>query len=88
MQLVANRETSLDNHSGVLKVTHEGDIFLLSNTNSIVWSSITSRTTESPEVQLLDSVLFSKQIVLFGHPLHHELQKVQRFSSWIQEILL
>uniref|UniRef100_A0A2N9EM92 non-specific serine/threonine protein kinase n=1 Tax=Fagus sylvatica TaxID=28930 RepID=A0A2N9EM92_FAGSY len=52
---VANRETPLDNHLGVLKVTHEGDIVLLSNTNSIVWSSNKSRAAESPVVQLLDS---------------------------------
>ena len=52
---VANRETPLDNHLGVLKVTHEGDIVLLSNTNSIVWSSNESRAAESPVVQLLDS---------------------------------
>jgi hypothetical protein len=52
---VANRETPLDNHLGVLKVTHEGDIVLLSNTNSIVWSSNTSRAAVSPVLQLLDS---------------------------------
>ena len=52
---VANRETPLDNHLGVLKVTHEGDIVLLSNTNSIVWSSNKSRAAENPVVQLLDS---------------------------------
>ena len=51
---VANRETPLDNNSGVLKITHEGDIVLLSNT-SIVWSSNTSRTAFSPVVQLVDS---------------------------------
>ena len=52
---VANRETPLDNNSGVLKISHEGDIVLLSNTSSIVWSSNTSRTASSPVVQLLDS---------------------------------
>ncbi|KAM4103078.1 hypothetical protein ACJW30_06G052500 [Castanea mollissima] len=52
---VANRETPLDNNSGVLKITHEGDIVLLHNTSSIVWSSNTSRTASSPVVQLLDS---------------------------------
>ena len=33
----------------------KGDIVLLSNTSSIVWSSNTSRTASSPVVQLLDS---------------------------------
>ncbi|XP_075640681.1 G-type lectin S-receptor-like serine/threonine-protein kinase At4g27290 [Castanea sativa] len=52
---VANREAPIGNHSGVLKVTDEGDIILLNNTNSIVWSSNTSRAPASPVVQLLDS---------------------------------
>ena len=50
---VANRETPLYNHTGVLKVTHEGDIVL--NSSGIVWSSNTSRAVASPVVQLLDS---------------------------------
>uniref|UniRef100_A0A7N2MA63 Receptor-like serine/threonine-protein kinase n=1 Tax=Quercus lobata TaxID=97700 RepID=A0A7N2MA63_QUELO len=52
---VANRETPIPNRSGVLKVTNEGDIVVLSNTDTIVWSSNTSSAAESPVVQLLDS---------------------------------
>uniref|UniRef100_A0A2N9EZK0 non-specific serine/threonine protein kinase n=1 Tax=Fagus sylvatica TaxID=28930 RepID=A0A2N9EZK0_FAGSY len=52
---VANRESPLDNHSGVLKVNQEGDILLVSNTNTTVWSSNTSRAAANPVAQLLDS---------------------------------
>ncbi|KAM4092612.1 hypothetical protein ACB094_06G053400 [Castanea mollissima] len=43
---VANRDTPLNDNSGVLKV-------LLNSTNSTVWSSNTSRTAENPVLQLL-----------------------------------
>ena len=42
---VANRDTPLNDHSGVLKVT-DGVVILLNSTNSTVWSSNTSRTAE------------------------------------------
>ena len=51
---VANRDTPLNDHSGVLKVT-DGVVILLNSTNSIVWSSNTSRTAENPVLQLLDN---------------------------------
>jgi len=52
---VANRNTPLNDQSGVLKVTDDGVLVLLNSTNSIVWSSKTSRTAENPVAQLLDS---------------------------------
>ena len=42
---VANRDTPLNDHSGLLKVT-DGVVILLNSTNSTVWSSNTSRTAE------------------------------------------
>uniref|UniRef100_A0A7N2LJ51 Uncharacterized protein n=1 Tax=Quercus lobata TaxID=97700 RepID=A0A7N2LJ51_QUELO len=51
---VANRDTPLNDHSGVLKVT-DGVVILLNSTNSTVWSSNTSRTAENPVLQLLDN---------------------------------
>ncbi|CAL2253399.1 unnamed protein product [Prunus armeniaca] len=52
---VANRETPLGDTSGVLKVTEQGVLVLLNSSNSIVWSSNTSRTARNPVSQLLDS---------------------------------
>ncbi|KAM3714656.1 hypothetical protein ACJW31_01G350300 [Castanea mollissima] len=56
---VANRETPLENHQGVLKVTNEGILVLLDGTNTTIWSSNTSRTAgnkiNNPTAQLLDS---------------------------------
>ncbi|KAM3714655.1 hypothetical protein ACJW31_01G350200 [Castanea mollissima] len=56
---VANRETPLGNHHGILKVTNEGILVLLDSTNATIWSSNTSRTTgnkiNNPTAQLLDS---------------------------------
>ncbi|XP_021831789.1 G-type lectin S-receptor-like serine/threonine-protein kinase At4g27290 [Prunus avium] len=52
---VANRETPLGDTSGVLKVTEQGVLVLLNSSNSIVWSSNTSRTAGNPVSQLLDS---------------------------------
>ncbi|KAL4619363.1 hypothetical protein ACB092_06G073800 [Castanea dentata] len=49
---VANRDTPLNDNSGVLKVT-DGVVILLNSTNSTVWSSNTSRTAENPVLQLL-----------------------------------
>ncbi|KAH7544246.1 hypothetical protein JRO89_XS15G0135600 [Xanthoceras sorbifolium] len=51
---VANRETPLTDHSGVLKVTQEG-ILVLDGMNRRFWSSNTSRMAKNPVVQLLDS---------------------------------
>ncbi|XP_059441324.1 G-type lectin S-receptor-like serine/threonine-protein kinase At4g27290 isoform X1 [Corylus avellana] len=52
---VANREASLSDHSGVLKVTDGGILVLLNSTSGVVWSSNTSRTVENPVAQLLDT---------------------------------
>ncbi|XP_034212745.1 G-type lectin S-receptor-like serine/threonine-protein kinase At4g27290 [Prunus dulcis] len=52
---VANRETPLGDTSGVLNVTERGVLVLLNSSNSIVWSSNTSRTAGNPVSQLLDS---------------------------------
>ncbi|KAG6634517.1 G-type lectin S-receptor-like serine/threonine-protein kinase At4g27290 isoform X1 [Carya illinoinensis] len=52
---VANRDTPLNDHLGVLRITYEGVLVLLNSTNSTVWSSNTSRTPEIPVAQLLDT---------------------------------
>ena len=55
---VANRETPLENHSGVLNVTEKGILVLLDTANNtIIWSSSnTSRTAGNhPTAQLFDS---------------------------------
>jgi hypothetical protein len=52
---VVNREASLSDHSGVLKVTDDGILVLLNSTSGVVWSSNTSRTIEDPVAQLLDT---------------------------------
>ncbi|KAK3199330.1 hypothetical protein Dsin_022745 [Dipteronia sinensis] len=52
---VANRETSLTDHSGVLNVTQKGILVLLDSMNRRIWSSNTSRTAKNPVVQLLES---------------------------------
>nr|XP_023904132.1 G-type lectin S-receptor-like serine/threonine-protein kinase At4g27290 [Quercus suber] len=56
---VANRETPLENHHGVLKVTNKGILVLLDSTNTTIWSSNTSSTGGNkiyyPTAQLLDS---------------------------------
>ncbi|KAK4605177.1 hypothetical protein RGQ29_013298 [Quercus rubra] len=56
---VANRETPLENHHGVLKVTNKGILVLLASANTTIWQSNTSRTAgnkiNNPTAQLLDS---------------------------------
>ncbi|KAJ4726198.1 receptor kinase 3 [Melia azedarach] len=51
---VANRETPVIDHSGVLNVTSQG-IVLLDGRARIVMSFETSRTMENPSVQLMDT---------------------------------
>lgn len=51
---VANRETPLTDHSGLLNVTSKG-IVLLDGRDRIFWSSNTSITMKNPVVQLMDS---------------------------------
>ncbi|XP_048425816.1 G-type lectin S-receptor-like serine/threonine-protein kinase At4g27290 isoform X1 [Pyrus x bretschneideri] len=52
---VANRETPLGDASGFLKLTEQGVLVLLNSSNSIVWSSNSSRIAGNPVLQLLDS---------------------------------
>ena len=56
---VANRETPLENHHEVLKVTNKGILVLLDSTNTTIWSSNTSKIAgnkiNNPTAQLLDS---------------------------------
>ncbi|RDY00481.1 G-type lectin S-receptor-like serine/threonine-protein kinase, partial [Mucuna pruriens] len=52
---VANRNTPLDNSTGVFKVNDGGDLVVLDGTGASVWSSNASNTAQRPTVQLLDS---------------------------------
>ncbi|RDY03967.1 G-type lectin S-receptor-like serine/threonine-protein kinase, partial [Mucuna pruriens] len=53
---VANRNTPLDNKSGVLKLNEKGILVLLNATNSTIWSSnISSKAVNNPIAYLLDS---------------------------------
>jgi len=53
---VANRETPLNDSSGVLRLTNKGSLVLLNSSGSIIWSSNTSRSpARNPVAQLLDS---------------------------------
>ncbi|MCE3215358.1 hypothetical protein HAX54_002087 [Datura stramonium] len=52
---VANREAPLTGRSGILKVIEPGLLVLLNGTNSVVWSTNTSRSVQNPIAQLLDS---------------------------------
>ncbi|CAN6684354.1 unnamed protein product [Malus baccata var. baccata] len=52
---VANRETPLGDSSGLLKLTEKGVLVLLNSSDSIVWSSNSSRIAGNPVSQLLDS---------------------------------
>ncbi|RVW12944.1 G-type lectin S-receptor-like serine/threonine-protein kinase [Vitis vinifera] len=52
---VANRESPLTDSSGVLKVTQQGILVLVSGTNGILWNSNSSRSAQDPNAQLLES---------------------------------
>ncbi|KAK9268464.1 hypothetical protein L1049_000215 [Liquidambar formosana] len=52
---VANRETPLADTSGILKVTKQGILLHLNGTESIIWSSNSSRSVQNPVAKLLDS---------------------------------
>ncbi|XP_073267775.1 G-type lectin S-receptor-like serine/threonine-protein kinase At4g27290 [Populus alba] len=52
---VANRETPLNDSSGVVRLTNEGLLVLLNRSGSIIWSSNTSAPARNPVAQLLDS---------------------------------
>ncbi|MED6124975.1 hypothetical protein PIB30_064018 [Stylosanthes scabra] len=53
---VANRDTPIENSSGVLNVTDGGNLVILDGTGASIWSSnSTSRTAKKPFLQLLDT---------------------------------
>ncbi|XP_047156850.1 G-type lectin S-receptor-like serine/threonine-protein kinase At4g27290 isoform X1 [Vigna umbellata] len=54
---VANRNTPLENNSGVLKLNQKGVLELFNGTNNIIWSSPnrSSNTVNDPITRLLDS---------------------------------
>ncbi|KAJ6886983.1 G-type lectin S-receptor-like serine/threonine-protein kinase [Populus alba x Populus x berolinensis] len=52
---VANRETPINDSSGVLRITSKGILVLLDQTGSAIWSSNSSRPATNPVAQLLDS---------------------------------
>jgi hypothetical protein len=52
---VANRETPLNDSSGVVMLTNQGLLVLLNRSGSIIWSSNTSAPARNPVAQLLDS---------------------------------
>ncbi|XP_024976433.1 G-type lectin S-receptor-like serine/threonine-protein kinase At4g27290 isoform X2 [Cynara cardunculus var. scolymus] len=52
---VANREAPVTDKSGMLKMINSGVLTIVNGKNTIVWSSNTSRTTQNPIAQLLDS---------------------------------
>ncbi|KAI5571703.1 hypothetical protein BDE02_11G111800 [Populus trichocarpa] len=52
---VANRETPLNDSSGVLRLTDLGILVILNQNGTIIWSSNSSRSASNPAAQLLDS---------------------------------
>ncbi|KAF8413929.1 hypothetical protein HHK36_001925 [Tetracentron sinense] len=52
---VANRNNPLTNSSGVLAIGGDGNIVLLNQTETIIWSSNSSSVPKNPVAQLLDS---------------------------------
>ncbi|XP_011030956.1 PREDICTED: G-type lectin S-receptor-like serine/threonine-protein kinase At4g27290 [Populus euphratica] len=52
---VANRETPLNDSSGVLGLTDLGILVILNQNGTIIWSSNSSRSASNPAAQLLDS---------------------------------
>ncbi|KAF8414031.1 hypothetical protein HHK36_002030 [Tetracentron sinense] len=52
---VANRNNPLTNSSGALTISGNGNMVLLNQTESVIWSSNSSSTAKNPVAQLLDS---------------------------------
>ncbi|KAI3686253.1 hypothetical protein L1987_79927 [Smallanthus sonchifolius] len=52
---VVNRETPVTGNSGILKITNSGVLTIMNDKNMIVWSSSSSKATQNPIAQLLDS---------------------------------
>ncbi|KAG5255099.1 G-type lectin S-receptor serine/threonine-protein kinase [Salix suchowensis] len=61
---VANRETPLNDSSGVLRITSQGILILVDQRGSTIWSSNSSRSARNPIAQLLDS----GNLVSFDYP--------------------
>ncbi|KAM7488828.1 hypothetical protein LguiB_026312 [Lonicera macranthoides] len=51
----ANRESPINDTSGVLTLTNQGVLTLLNSTRGVVWSSNSSRSARIPVLQLLDN---------------------------------
>ncbi|KAG5020590.1 hypothetical protein JHK87_016445 [Glycine soja] len=67
---VANRNSPLENNSGVLKLNEKGILELLNGKNSTIWSSnISSKAVNYPIAQLLDSGNF---VVKYGQEITNE----------------
>ncbi|KAF8414028.1 hypothetical protein HHK36_002027 [Tetracentron sinense] len=52
---VANRNTPLTNSSGAITIGRDGNIVLLNQTETVIWSSNSSSVPKNPVAQLLDS---------------------------------
>ncbi|KAD3066890.1 hypothetical protein E3N88_34770 [Mikania micrantha] len=52
---VANRQTPLNDTSGVLTLNDQGILMIIDRTNRSIWSSNSSLTTNNPVAQLLDT---------------------------------
>lgn len=52
---VANRDIPINDTSGVLRLSEEGILVLIDDTNSTIWSSNPSRSVNNPVAQLLDT---------------------------------
>ncbi|KAK1407061.1 hypothetical protein QVD17_38672 [Tagetes erecta] len=52
---VANRETPVTDNSGMLKITNLGVLIITNDKSAIVWSSNSSKGSQNPIAQLLDS---------------------------------
>ncbi|KAF6156814.1 hypothetical protein GIB67_017348 [Kingdonia uniflora] len=52
---VANRNSPLNDSSGVLKIEFNGNLVLHNGANNVIWSSNYLKATENPVVELLDS---------------------------------
>ncbi|XP_073312240.1 G-type lectin S-receptor-like serine/threonine-protein kinase At4g27290 [Primulina huaijiensis] len=52
---VANRETPLTNTSGTFKLIERGFLAIIDGSNSVVWSTNSSKTVQNPVAQLLDT---------------------------------
>uniref|UniRef100_A0A2N9FHN0 Bulb-type lectin domain-containing protein n=1 Tax=Fagus sylvatica TaxID=28930 RepID=A0A2N9FHN0_FAGSY len=52
---VANRDSPIDNSSGILMINSTGSLVLLSQNKSVVWSTSSLKQAQTPLLQLLDT---------------------------------